>query len=461
MNPRSIGFRLTVWYSLTLAATLTAVSAGGWWAVRKSIHETVDQALRARLLVLGDYLKREAIAVAPSRLAEELAEQAEFATPGTGVRIGDGKGHWLLLSPGSADWGPPLPPPAALSARGAARTLWVRGKPVRVLSARVSLGVVELGEPLEEFYEMLDGFTWSVLVGSPLLLLAAAAGGYAMSRRALQPVDEIARAADAIGARNLSERLPLRGTGDELDQLSTTLNGMFGRLESAFRRISQFSADASHELRTPLAIMRTTAELARSRQRSVEEYEQALDRILAESERTSGLLDDLLLLARSDAGVAEFDSAPLALDELVRAGCEEARVLAEAAAVRLDCDAHTSVTVRGDAHALRRLLLILLDNALKYTQAGGTVHVTLRLAPAQSGLTALLEVRDSGIGIPAEDLPHIFERFYRAAKDRSRSTGGVGLGLSIAQCIAIRHAGRLSAESVPGQGSTFQLHLPV
>ena len=308
---------------------------------------------------------------------------------------------------------------------------------------------------------MLKGFTWTALLASPLVLLLASAGGYWMSRRALEPVDQIARTAEEIGAQNLSERLPVRGSGDELDRLSATLNSMFARLEAAFRRITQFTADASHELRTPVAIIRTTAEVTRSKPRSAEEYAKALDGILTESERTSRLIEDLMLLARADAGVDSMAREPINLAECLRDACAEVQVLAEYKKICVEAGELKESTVSGDEQAIRRLFLILLDNAIKYTGSGGKVQVNLSLGAAAGKRTAVIEVRDTGIGIAAEDIPHIFERFYRAAKDRSRTTGGAGLGLSIARWITERHGGEIEAESTAGTGSTFRVRLPL
>jgi signal transduction histidine kinase len=280
-----------------------------------------------------------------------------------------------------------------------------------------------------------------------------------MSRRALAPVEQIAQTAADIEARNLAKRLPLSGSGDELDHLSATLNGMFARLDSAFRRITQFTADASHELRTPAAIIRTTAEVARRKPRTAAEYEAALDRILAESERTTTLIEDLMLLARADSRVEDIAREPVRLAELVREACESADALARAAGIRLTTCELKECTVLGDPAALRRVLLILVDNAVKYSQPGGWVEVRLG-APTAGRANAILEVRDNGIGIGAEDLPHVFERFYRASKDRSRKVEGVGLGLSIAQSIAQQHGGKLEIESTPDAGTTARLVLP-
>jgi len=458
VNRRTIRFRLTAWYGAILAATFAAVGIGVWFAIRDSINDTVDKDLRFRLREMRGFVRLQASG--GDRSLEELIQHASLAPAGSRFRIADSAGRWLYQSPGTQGWGAAPPDPSRLPNRGRVETSTLNGKPVRVLSAAVAAGSIQIGMPTDEFAEMLDAFTWTAVLASPLLLLLASAGGYWMSRRALAPVEQIARTAGDIEAHNLSERLPLRGTGDELDQLSATLNAMLARLQDSFRRVTQFTADASHELRTPVAIIRTTAEVIRKKPRSEKEYSEALDRILAESERTTDLIEDLMLLARADANIEETVLEPLALADLVRAACADARVLAEAAGIKLAADDFNGCTVSGDFRALRRAVLILLDNAIKYSKPGGEVQVHLGLCRKGERPMATLEVRDNGIGIAADELPHIFERFYRAAKDRSRKIGGVGLGLSIAQSIARRHGGEIQVESAPGRGSTARLLLP-
>jgi heavy metal sensor kinase len=296
-----------------------------------------------------------------------------------------------------------------------------------------------------------------MLMASPAVFVVAAVSGYAMSRRALQPVDRITRTAQTINASSLTSRLPLRGVDDEVERLSKTLNGMFARLDHGFQRMTQFTADASHELRTPTAIIRSTAELACARPRSEHEYVAALDTILTESERMSRLIEDLLVLARADADAEQPMRESLDLAEVLGRACDEAEILARAAGVRLTSALPTSVAAIGDPDALRRLFVILLDNAVKYTSSGGTVQATLHV----DGRSATITVRDTGVGIAPADLPRIFERFYRVAADRSRATGGVGLGLAIAQWIATSHGGQISVESELGVGSVFHVSLPV
>jgi heavy metal sensor kinase len=311
--------------------------------------------------------------------------------------------------------------------------------------------------PAEERRDTLNEFAWTMVMASPAVLVAAAAGGYAMSRRALQPVDRITRTAQVINARSLTSRLPLRGVDDELERLSETLNGMFARLEDGFRRVTQFTADASHELRTPTAVIRTTAEVTRARPRTEREYVTALDRILTESERMSRLIEDLLLLARSDADADRLTLEPMDLADVLGSACAEAEILARAAGVRLTSHMPTTFAATGDPDALRRLFVILLDNAVKYTAPGGVIDATMQV----DGAVATVDVRDTGAGIAAADVPRIFERFYRVAADRSRATGGTGLGLAIAQWIATSHDGEIRVDSELGVGSVFHVSLPV
>lgn len=454
MNPRSVRFRLTAWYACILAATFAVAGMGVWLALRDSIHESADKELRSRLQAVRQFLGEARREGGAAELVEDLNEQT--SPDGAQIRVADSSGKWIFASPGSDAWGLPTPLGGKLPERGMAGTVVVAGKHLRVLSAPAGGGIAQIGMPVEEFYDLLGDFTWTVALAAPLLLLLAFAGGYWMSGRALHPVGQIARMAQDISAQNLSHRLPLRGSGDELDQLSATLNEMFGRLEAAFSRITQFTADASHELRTPLAIMRTTAEVVGSKPRSEEEHAKAWDSILRESERTSRLIDDLLLLARADAGSDGLAFEPMDLAACLRDACREMRIMAEAAGLRFETCQPAECPISGDGEALRRLIFILVDNAIKYTPPGGEVRVKMEVAPGK----AAIEVRDTGAGISPEDQFHIFDRFYRASKDRSRKTGGAGLGLSIAQWMAARHGGEILVESTPGVGSAFKVILP-
>jgi signal transduction histidine kinase len=288
-------------------------------------------------------------------------------------------------------------------------------------------------------------------------LLLASGAGYLMSRRALAPVDRITQTARSITGDDLSQRLAVPQTGDELERLSQTLNEMIARIESAFTRISRFTADASHELRTPLAVMRTTAEVALRGAQSAVEQRAALEFIIAEIERTSNLVENLLLMAKADSG-DELRKQGVDIVAALREACAQAEVLARVKGVRFETRLpQGSLSVMGDREALRRLFLILLDNAVKYTPAGGMFVVSLQHVDGY----AVGAVKDTGIGISSEDLPFVFDRFYRVDRARSRDQGGVGLGLAIGQWITHAHGGTIRVESELNVGSQFTVRLPV
>jgi signal transduction histidine kinase len=268
-------------------------------------------------------------------------------------------------------------------------------------------------------------------------------------------VDAITSTARSIGEHNLSRRLQIPRTGDELQRLSETFNQMMDRLEAAFKRITQFTADASHELRTPVALMRTAAELSLRRQRNEADYKEALSQILEEAERMSVLIESLMTLARMDSGSETLNLKRVDLASILRGVCTQSETLAESKQIRFQYDLPAeAVPVDADELAIRRLFLILIDNAIKYTAAGGLVHVKLET----DGRHAVVEVGDTGIGIPNEDIPHIFERFFRADKARSREIGA-GLGLSIARWIADVHNANIEVDSILGAGSCFKFSM--
>jgi signal transduction histidine kinase len=290
----------------------------------------------------------------------------------------------------------------------------------------------------------------------PLLILGASLGGYWLSRRALAPVDRIIADSRSIGHHNLSRRLMIPKSGDELQRLSETLNEMIARLETAFQQIARFTADASHELRSPVAFIRARAEIALLKPRCAETYRAAVEDMYGEATRMTELIENLLTLARADSGASQLAMVPIDLREPIRLAATHGQSLAEGKGVSFSSKVPDSpVPVLGDATALRRLSLILIENAVKYTPARGRVDVGL----AATGTSVVLTVRDTGIGIAEEDLERIFERFYRSDKARQRDSGGTGLGLSIARWIAEVHRAQLEVQSELGFGSTFLVRL--
>jgi len=428
------------------------------FAMRQSIHSAVDDGLRVRLAGVHQFIFRYFPGRSLAKIRAEFDENSELKPGDALVQIADAQGNWIFRSMSIQ----PLNIPLTRTDRVDIATIRVGGTPVRLLTGRVAVNgqtyTVQLAAELGEFYGILDHFNWLLLGAIPMVLLLATGGGYWISRRALAPVDEMTRNARQIGAQNLSQRLSVPEAGDELQRLAETLNKMIERLEAAFRKNAQFTGDASHELRTPVAVIRTAAELALRRNRAAADYEEALRQILAEAERTTILIENLMTLARADSGTTGLQFASVDLAESLREACEEGRTLAEAREIRFHWELLDIETwVRGDASALRRLFLILIDNAIKYTPEGGEISVSLRT----NGALATGEVRDNGLGITAEDLPNIFERFYRADKSRSREIGGAGLGLAIAKWIADAHSASIQVESAPGQGSVFRVQMPL
>jgi len=312
---------------------------------------------------------------------------------------------------------------------------------------------VLMAGPLDEVRAVMRDFRNLLLLLIPAVLAAACLGGYWISRRALAPVDGITRVAKSISVQNLSERLSVPRTGDELQRMSETWNEVLERLDGAVKRIRQFTADASHELRTPVALIRATAELALRREREPEEYRKSLRNIESEAQRMTELTESLLTLARADASGLDMPLVRTDLNGIVHEAVRQSAPLAEAQGLLLKAEtADVPALASANGAGIRRLLLILIDNALKHTPDGGTV--TVSSAVRDGGV--VLSVQDTGEGIAADALAHIFERFYRAGTTRG---SGFGLGLSIAQAIAQAHGSTITVESALGTGARFSLTL--
>lgn len=321
----------------------------------------------------------------------------------------------------------------------------VRGQPVEVT----------LTISLADFHRVLQTLAWVMMAVFPAVLAIAAVGGWWLAKRALQPVGAMTREARDINARDLSARVSVPETGDELQELAEAWNSLLARIEASVQAVRRFTADAAHELRTPVTVIRTSAELALRHPRTSESYRQTIGAIEAETVQMTGLLDQLLLLARGDAGQWKFRLETVFMDQLLRGLRRSVDPLAEKSGVTIDWVVPgLSVIVQADEEALRRVILILIDNALKHTPLGGRVSVRL----VQGNGTCEVDVSDNGGGIAPEDLPRIFDRFYRA--DSVRTPGsGAGLGLCIAQSIVENHRGRIEAIPLP-QGALFRVTLP-
>jgi heavy metal sensor kinase len=316
--------------------------------------------------------------------------------------------------------------------------------------------LLESGAPMQPIARTLRRLLFLLLLGVPLVALVAILGGYFLVGRALAPVGQIARSAEQITLHNLNDRLPLTNTGDELGQLSEALNRMIDRLREAFEQNRRFLADASHELRTPLMALRGELEsVAQDAQPA-----QARDRIgsaLEEVDRLANIVETLFAISRLEAGEAQRQWARFDLAQLAASAADQMALLAEDKGVSVACNVEGAVTVEGDQARIKQVVVNLLDNAIKYTPSGGSIRLNVRALEKK----AVMEVIDTGIGIPASALPHVFERFFRVDEARSRKVDGAGLGLAIVKSICSAHGGQVEVDSVESRGSRFRVELPL
>ena len=387
---------------------------------------------------------------------------AELVFPNRYVQVTDLDGRPIAATKNLSGTPVSIPPSALNQARQQGLSFAsVDGLRVAVvpLSSDRPLGFATVAEPLSVVEEGLSRLRRNFLGGVPLILLLASAGGYFLARKSLASIASMNLQTQRITAERLSSRLDVTNPRDELGQLATTINDLLTRLETSFKEQQRFIADASHELRTPLAVLRGETEVALEKPRTTGEYQESLELIKDEAERLSRIVEDLFILARQPIDTpAALMKEPLSLNDAVSDCARAARVLAIRKGVQLKSEADSSaIVLNGDEELLRRMILNLLDNAVKYTPEGG--QVSIRLA-RQNG-HAQITVRDSGIGILPADQPHVFDRFYRVDKARSRALGGAGLGLSIVRWIVDAHEGKIEVESTPGKGSAFTVELPV
>ncbi len=457
IHPRSLRFRLTLWYSFVLALGLALLSGFIWIAMRQQLYSEIDAELRSRAQALAEFLRQES-SESPRYFTDEIEDFASALPSEFAIEISASNGAVTFATKRSD----------ALFRRF--HRMGGGESPVRVEAAGKSYHVIQrlakvpgqelrlcVADSLTRTDDFLRQLGVLLLTAVPGVVFIAALGGYLLSARALGPVDAMTNKARSIGIENLSERLAIPNTDDEIHRLAEAWNEMLARLETAVTRISQFTSDASHELRTPIALIRSTAEIALRRPRSDEQYRQSLEQIQGESERMTQLVEDLLFLARADAQALFAKMGEVDMRPLIEETCGAIALLAEEKHVRFEViPSEGPIFLTGREPALRRMLIALLDNALKYTPPGGAISVTAQRANG----TVQLSVRDTGIGIADTELPHIFERFFRADPSRNRDSGGHGLGLAIAQTIARHHNGVIVAESSAGQGSEFRVILP-
>ena len=460
--PLSLRTTLTLWYSAILLAILVAMGALSYSWLSFSLQQDLDASLLTVAQVIKDTGSSEPSTGDPDALLRQLLGP-ELYDKFFQLLDSEGRPHGRREG-GKAEVLPLSPQARARAARGqrTIETVVLPGaESVRLLTLPVLregrvTEMIQVGMALRRTQAVRDRYFDTLMVLIPLAVGLAALGGALIARVALRPVDEMASTARRITAEDLSGRVDSRGSGDELDRLAETLNGMLARLEAAFDQTRRFAADAAHELRTPLTVLRGGIEVALRMERSPDEYRRVLVSSLEEVQRLIRLAEDLLLLSRSLAG-PEGARAPVDLEPLVLEVFEVGARLGHAAGVAVRVDATTPLAPRGDGPALRRALLNLVENAVKYTPPGGKVEIGLARADGFAEIT----VADTGIGVDPAEFERIFEPFHRLDAARAHDTGGAGLGLAIARSIVIAHGGSITVESAPGAGSRFTVRLPL
>jgi heavy metal sensor kinase len=441
--PKSLRARLLVWYSAVLIVVLSTFAALAAWAIWRASVEELDAGLRATAVQLGGAVESDGAGRYEINLAE--AAFAAFGTAADGPYYAIWSADGTLIDRSDANVDAPFPGEPGTRVRDGRREIAVAGN---------GNAMVMVGQSLEQAQSSVWAVVRALAVAGGAALMLAFAGGWLLVGRALSPVGRIARIAEGITESNLGQRIDVT-TEDELGRVAAALNRAFDRLQEAFERQARFTADASHELRTPLAAQIAELEWALGRRRSEAEYEESLRVCMRAAQRMRAVVEGLLTLARADAGAVPARREPVDLASLARDVVESTR--GAAAARRMDLRAEgTAALVSGDADRLRELISNLVSNAVQYGAPGD--HVVCRTSA--SGLRAVLEVEDTGPGIDPVDLPHLFERFYRANKARSRAAGGAGLGLAIAKWVAESHGGAIRCESAVGQGTRMIVELP-
>jgi signal transduction histidine kinase len=461
-----IRLRLTLWYSIMFAGAALLLSATSWWMLRNTIDTTVHHDLQERVDDVRTQLQQLALGAARTDIQTLLDATYRYRDDGKWLQIRRQDGLWIYRSRRMEQQNVPLAISADLPDSDVQTEFEQGGRTVRAISSRVvANGVsysVQTGMSMAKSQLLLRKFGMGLLLMTPAVLLVAAGAGHFLSRKALLPVAAIAYEARRITDRNLDSRLPVSASNDELSHLSTTLNHMLARIDSSFRSVRDFTANASHELRTPLTRIRTEAEIALFLQRQRNEYEHSLRQIHQDTIEMSALIDNLLTLARAEAGREILRMLPVDLHSLVADVVNEWAGIADKLFIRMSttrdvqaADGHQSI-VLADRTTLVRLLRIWLDNACKFTPAGGSIVIHTQVRDE----TVVLAVEDSGIGIAPEEHERIFQRFYRVDSASSRAAGGAGLGLSLAAWIAEQHKTRIRVRSTPEQGTRLEITLP-
>lgn len=458
MKRLSIRWQLTLWYALALAIMLCIFSFVLCLLVREQVLSRTDNGLREELREIG-----LEVALANSATMFESQAAARFSQHDFyEFLVTDADGNIIFSSATTITPVPEIIQNTSASSGNQFQTVTLEGfGPYRLASTRMPSSFGELDvrvmTSLQPLYRDQAALQWVVALLLPVAILVAIGSGQFLAGRALRRVQQVVDETHTIDISNLDHRIPVTNPDDEIGQLTLALNSLIARLERAIHEIRRFTADASHEIRTPLATLRLEAESALRATRTPEEYQQTLAVMLEEITRLSKLADQLLNLSRHDAGIITCQHDPIQLDALLLDVCEQIKPLAESKSISLKPHFISNCEVLGDDISLSQVFFNLLENAIKYTPAGGEVSVALSCQMD----TALIQIADTGIGVSADDLPFLFDRFYQVDPSRSSSGGGSGLGLSIARAAVGMHGGSIEIQSQPGQGTRVTIRLPV
>ncbi len=462
MNVRSISFRLVTWYAGLLAGIFVVLFALLYLDLRHYLENDLRQAQLRRTRQICDALLAHVQQTGEAYVAGQMKDWYEPEVNGRFIRLTRADGTKVYVS-GTPNDGSFDPGAIRLVAAGSFEKIPLPGDHVMLVTSvdYKSPGgveyIVESGQLLDPVQTMLNHLVLQLVLGLPVAVIIVAAGGYWLVRRALKPVEQITRAAERITQHNLSGRLPVAHTGDQLEHLSVSLNRMIARLDDAFQNSRRFVADASHELRTPLTILRGELEaLVQDTQLDPKWRDQA-GALLEEVMHLAKIVEQLFTLSKLDAGEAQMEWAKFDLSELAQTTAEQMSLLADDKGISITCTAPLPMPVEGDRVRLKQVIVNLLDNAIKYTPVKGRIQLRVHGANGH----AVLEVEDNGIGIPGEALPHVFKRVYRVNPSRTDGTESAGLGLSIVQSICAAHGAEVEAESTPAKGSCFRVKVPL
>ena len=461
----SIRSKLTAWYVLLLGVILVLFSILLFFFLSKRLYESVDNSLTvsARIVARSTQINNSRI---PFPGLDLFFDQFMGVGTNKSYKIYDGSGNIGSLSKNFDGSQFPLTQraySAALKGGTSYETFLLSDDhPIRVITMPVLKGaklanLVQVGTSLKVVVDTLKNLQIILLTAVPAVLLLTALIGRFIARRALKPVAKITQTAKDIGSgANLSQRIPVSEVKDEIGQLALTFNSMMDRLESSFTQMRQFSSDASHELRTPLTVLKGQSELALGKERQPEEYQEVISSNLEEVQYMSKVLEDLFLLSKSDENQIALDCESVDLKSLIEEVCKHAEIIASEKNIKIVIAYLEPVQVYGDPVRLRQMIWNVVVNGIKYTQHDGEVKISVQ----DKGDGVLIIIQDNGIGISEEDLPLIFNRFYRVDKARSRQEGGTGLGLSICKFIVGAHKGSINLKSKLGEGTKFKITLP-